>query len=82
MKEGLLWFDNDPNRALGDKIKRAAARYQARLQHKPTICYLSAKEFKAEIQEVNGIQLKPAHNIQPHYFWLGTEHQTAEKKAA
>ena len=78
MKEGLLWFDNDPNLALGDKIKRAAARYQARLQHKPTTCYLSAKDFNAEMGEVQGIQLKPAHNIQPHYFWLGVE----QKKAA
>ena len=84
MKEGLLWFDNDPNRALGDKIKRAAARYQVRLQHKPTICYLSAKEFNPEVGEIQGIQLKPAPNIQPHYFWLGVEQQqlAQEKKAA
>jgi hypothetical protein len=73
MREGLLWFDKDPNRKIGDKISRAAERYQAKLQHKPTVCYLSIEDFSGEVEEVNGIRLKPAHNIRPHHFLIGVE---------
>lgn len=73
MREGLLWYDKDPNRQLVDKINRAAERYQAKLRHKPTICYLSVEDYDDKIQEVNGILLKPVNNIRPHHFLIGVE---------
>ncbi len=82
MKEGLLWFDNDPKRKLVDKVDRAAKRYRARLRRKPTVCYVNAEEFNIEIDEINGIHLKPANHIRPHYFWIGVEQDTISAKAA
>ena len=82
MKEGLLWFDNDPNRKLVDKVSQAAARYQVRLHQKPTVCYLSPDEFDGQIEEINGIYLKPAPYIRPHYLWIGVEQETIGARAA
>jgi hypothetical protein len=81
MQEGLLWFDNDPQRKMADKIKQAAKRYQSRLHCKPTVCYLNSEEFDTSLNQVDGIHLKPARNIRPHYFWIGVE-QDAVKTAA
>lgn len=82
MKEGLLWFDNDPHRKLPDKVNRAATRYQAKLHCKPTVCYLSADGFDGKIDEVNGIHLKPVTYLRPNYFWIGVEQENVLSKAA
>jgi hypothetical protein len=82
MKEGLLWFDNDPKRKLADKVKHAATCYQAKLQRKPTVCYMNADEFDSKVEVINGIYLKPAVYIQPHHYWVGVEQDRLSVKAA
>ncbi len=83
MQEGLLWFDNDPKRKLVDKVNRAAKRYRTKLRRKPTVCYINAKEFSAETDNnINGIHLKPAANVQPHHYWIGVEQDSISAKAA
>lgn len=81
MREGLLWYDNDPGRRLPDKVKRAATRYQARFGQKPTMCYVNLAEFDDQFEEVNGIRLRPVPNILRHHFWLGVEVEAALAKA-
>lgn len=82
MREGLLWFDNNPNVELTDKIRQAAARYRVRLKQKPTVCYLNPNQLDGESGRVNGIQLKAAAYIRPHYLWIGVENEAAPSKAA
>ena len=82
MNEGMLWFDNDPKRGLIDKVDRAAKYYQAKLRHRPTVCYLNAEDFDAKLEAINGVLLKPASNIRPNYFWLGVENNVIQAKAA
>jgi len=82
MREGLLWFDNTPNRAIGDKIKQAVERYQVRLQRQPTVCYVNASQLGADQTEINGIAVRPAAYIRPHYFWLGVEAEARPGQAA
>jgi len=73
MKEGLLWFDNDPRRNLADKVHQAATRYQAKFGYRPTICYLNQADLETEIEEVGGVRVRPATNIQRHHLWIGIE---------
>lgn len=82
MREGLLWFDNDPNRKLADKVGRAATRYQTRFGRRPTTCYLSHKDFDGQVDKINGIQLKPALDVRPNHFWVGVEQDVPLSKAA
>lgn len=78
MKEGLLWFDNDPKRSLPEKIKRAASRYQVKFNRPPTICYLNSADIEGQVEEtISGIQLKPVTNIQRHHLWIGVETEVA-----
>lgn len=82
MREGLLWFDNDPQRRLVDKIDRAAARYQAKFGRRPTTCYLNMADFDGQTEQSNGIRLRTVPNILRHHFWLGIENETVKAKAA
>jgi len=82
MKEGLLWFDNDPRRKLADKVGQAATRYQMRFGRRPTVCYLNVAEMNGEAGEIKGIRLQPASNVLRHHFWVGVENETVTAKAA
>ncbi len=82
MKEGLLWFDNDPNRKMADKINRAVTRYQTRFGRRPTTCYISSADFDGQADEVSGIRLKPAADVGRHHFWIGVEQDSLKAKAA
>ncbi len=82
MKEGLLWFDNDPRRKLADKVRQAATRYQVKFGQKPTVCYLNAADFDGQPTDVNGVQLRTASNILRYHFWIGIEHEARLAKAA
>ena len=82
MREGLLWFDNDPAVQLKDKIQQAAKRYKARLKRKPTVCYLSPEQFSTDLTTVSGIIVKPAAYICPDYLWIGVENDPPAVKAA
>ena len=81
MREGLLWFDNDPKHNLVHKVGQAAARYQARFGRRPTLCYLSESDFTAETDEVIGIRLRPATYVRPHHLWIGVEQEIAQATA-
>jgi hypothetical protein len=82
MKEGLLWFDNDPNRKLADKISRAVTRYQAKFGRRPTTCYVSSDDFDGQTDDVNGIRLRSAADVRRHHFWVGVEYEGITAKAA
>jgi hypothetical protein len=82
MREGLLWFDNDPNRKLADKINRAVTRYQVRFGRRPTTCYINYKEFDGQTEEINGVRLRPVADVRRHHFWVGVEQETITTKAA
>lgn len=82
MKEGLLWFDNDPARKLADKVNRAATRYQVRFGRRPTICYVNNQDFDGQLEEIQGVRLRPATDVRRHHFWVGVEQEAVKAKAA
>ena len=82
MKEGLLWFDNDPRRRVTDKVNQAATRYQVKFGRRPTICYLNEADLDGESKEVKGVRLHPAPNVLRHHYWVGVENDSALAKAA
>jgi hypothetical protein len=82
MKEGLLWFDDDPRRKLTDKIGQAATRYQVKFGRRPTICYVNEADLNGQQNEIKGIRLRSVSNVLRHHFWVGVENDTVRAKAA
>ncbi len=40
MREGLLWYDDNPGRDLAEKVARAARRYRQKFGAAPDVCYV------------------------------------------
>lgn len=83
MNTGMLWFDDDPNRTLEEKVERAALRFREKYGVAPDICYANphtvpdaerAVALKQATTRAGGtakIMLKQARSILPNHFWLG-----------
>lgn len=76
--EGLLWFDDHPDRPVADKIERAAQRYQQKYGHAPDVCYVHPGEGEAD--PGGSVKVLHAKSILPHHFWLGVETKRKDKK--
>ena len=85
MKEGLLWYDDDPARDLAEKIGLAARRYQQKFGAPPNICYVHPsvvsasplssgdKARKDRAHKIGGMQVAVLPSVLQHHFWLGQE---------
>lgn len=82
MQEGLLWFDADPKRDLGEKVARAADRYQFKFGRRPNLCYVNPALLGNGSLEYNGVRLVPASNVLKHHFWIGVEENLGLREAA
>lgn len=82
MDFGLLWYDNDAQRALEDKIGQAARRYLQKYGRLPNVCYVHPQALAARPVQEPGldcrldnpratIRVLSASNILIHHFWLG-----------
>ncbi|MFC2037080.1 hypothetical protein ACFLYD_03800 [Chloroflexota bacterium] len=95
MKIGLLWFDDDPQRGLEDKVGRAAQRYREKYGRWPNTCYVHpevvADHLVQELRVAGGsrnhrrtIRIVSAQNILLHHYWLGenTKRMPAKQRRA
>ena len=80
IQEGLLWFDDDPIRAMGDKVARAVQRYQLKYGHDPDVCYVHPGQIKEHELSVGPVKVLPAQMVLPHHFWLGVTGKTSERR--
>lgn len=75
MREGLLWYDDDPRRTLAEKVERAARRYQHKFGVRPNRCYVHPSAFACEPQglKVDGVTVAALYSVLRHHFWVGHE---------
>ena len=80
MKEGLLWYDDDPKRDFAEKVAQAARRYRKRFGVSPTVCYVhpSAMSGDSTGQEVGKLHIAPLSTVLLHHFWIGVEEKDDE----
>lgn len=76
VKVGMLWFDNDKARTLGQKVWRAANRYHVKVGRWPDTVY--ANPLTIGEQVVEGIEVKRSDLISPDNFWIGEAEQETE----
>ena len=75
MREGLLWYDNDPKCDLEDKVLRAARRYRQKYGISPNVCYVhpSVIADASRPDRVEGVQVAVLRSVLPNHYWLGNE---------
>jgi hypothetical protein len=75
VREGLLWFDDDPRRDLAEKVRRAAARYRQKHGRRPNVCYVHPSTLggNGEVQQAGDVRVAPLTSVLRHHFWVGEE---------
>ena len=73
MKIGMLWFDNDPNTELDDKIARAAAYYLNKYGQAPNVCFVHHSMANGEKQP-GRIEIRTTNAVLPNHLWIGVHH--------
>ena len=58
MNIGLLWFDNESERSLKEKIGNAVSHYSQRFGDKPTVCYMHPETLDDDFNSLRGVRLK------------------------
>jgi len=81
MRIGLLWFDDDPNRTLEDKVARATAHYQRKYGHAPNLCFVHPNAFdgNGKVRKTGEVEIRAGRSILPHHFWIGVDEKTDER---
>ena len=91
MEVGLLWYDDDPRRALEDKVGRAAQRYREKYGHWPNTCYVHpgavSEQTGQDLQVMlrsdkprSTIRLVSAPYILLHHYWLGKSNGEVQRR--
>lgn len=77
MNVGMLWFDNDRQTALADKVLRAAEYYQRKYGHLPDMCLVHPSMLVAPGGEAPAcagkVSIRSHHAIRPGHLWIGQE---------
>ncbi len=82
MRVGMLWFDDQKNRELADKIERAASHYQAKYGRRPTLCFVHPSMLLSLRNGVFGIEVRGSNTILPNHLWIGCTEEQPERSAA
>jgi hypothetical protein len=86
MNIGMLWFDDDKQRQLDEKVARAAEYYRAKYGVQPTECYVhpltlgdsGAVTAGEKAATAAGVRLRPSRTIIKNHFWLGVGDSAAQ----
>ena len=82
MQEGLLWYDDDPQRSLAEKVGRAVRRFEQKFGARPNVCYVHPSAFGTEGKrlKVNGVVVAAKISVLRHHFWVGCADPTPEQQ--
>ena len=82
MKEGLLWYDDNPGRDLAEKVGRAAQRYRQKFGAAPDVCYVhpSALSGNGKVRKVGGVRVASLPSVLRYHFWVGREEKRRRRR--
>lgn len=73
MNTGMLWFDNNPQTDIGDKIGQAATYYQKKYGKKATLCFVNPKMVEKKKSKLGKIEIRASKSIMPNHIWIGDD---------
>jgi len=72
MEVGMLWFDNDQQQSLPERIEKAAKYYYRKYGRDASVCYLNPEGTIIELPgKVGEIRILVSKKILPDHFWIG-----------
>jgi len=77
MATGMIWFDNDPQKNINEKINLAVQYYQKKFGNEPTVCFLNPKFEGKLLDSDSEIEFDYNLGLSPDYIWIGMRQQLA-----
>ena len=72
MKFGMLWFDDDPQRLLSEKVRRAVEAFRTRYGRQATTCVVSPDLVDEGQPLTTGmVRVRANRSVVKGEFWLG-----------
>jgi hypothetical protein len=71
MKIGMLWFDNDPKKALSNKLELAAKYYRDKYDSVPDLCFVNPDMLTNDGVIISGMEMRTSKTMLINYFWIG-----------
>jgi hypothetical protein len=71
MDIGMLWYDDDAKRPLGEKVARAVDYYKTKYGSVPTVCFVNPATLKDAPDTAAGVHIRTARNVMVDHFWVG-----------
>ena len=72
MTTGMLWFDNDPQRKINEKINQAAKYYQQKYGSRPNLCFVHPKLQETSFENEFELEVQFNVTISPDHIWIGS----------
>lgn len=79
MQLKLLWFDDNFESTLEDRIVPAVDLYQKRYKERPTMVLINRMTPGVHDDQVAGMQVIISGQVPPDHFWLGVEDRTGSQ---
>jgi hypothetical protein len=75
VREGMLWFDNNPQTALLEKVLRAANYYHTKYDLVPNLCFIHPSMLKGHSDQIEclsgNISIQSTCFVLPGHLWIG-----------
>ncbi len=73
MATGMLWFDNDPQLKITEKINQAAKYYQQKYGSWPTLCFVNPNLNDSSFENEFELEVQFNYAISPDHIWIGAK---------
>jgi len=70
MLEGMLWFDNNPAKAIEQKVREARERYDLKFGGGADCCMVAPDMLGGELQ-VDTVKVMVWRGMTPGHLWIG-----------
>ena len=71
MNFGMLWYDNNPKRDLGEKIERASSYYEKKFGRAPNECVVNPAMLGNGKEKSQALKVTSSATILPNHLWIG-----------
>lgn len=82
MDIGELFWIEQPNASLEEKVLWAADSYQKKYGQAPTLCLLHPSMLKSGNTRLGRLRLEAKKSILPNYLWIGVAADAAKPLAS
>jgi hypothetical protein len=74
---GMLWFSNDPNKSLAEKVMEARQYYRMKYLTYPNLCLIHPGALINLTPPITfmDMSIRPNRGVLPGHLWIGVENE-------